>query len=236
MEHSYYLDLRFVPPGVPPHSHAYAILHELNHHEILKIWSPDEPTLLIAQLQHQMRHTLLTSVAQDGNGWAIEVRVRDDQELLPLVQTLRRDHDHLDRRFVQAMRHLQTGQLAEGLLAVAELEHSLRAHIAMENELLAPLGRQGAPQATDLMLREHEDLLIQLALIAEIRDSSAGPRELDTWLGLLAASLNKHESREESLLFPEWTRVLARKPDQKKLLAEVRDRLGALSTPASGTT
>ncbi|MDA8390819.1 MAG: hemerythrin domain-containing protein [Gammaproteobacteria bacterium] len=234
MVYRYYLDLRFVPPGVPPQSHAYTILHRLNAHETLKIWSPEEPTLLVAQLQHQMRHTLLTSVTRDGDGWAITIRVRGDREPLPLVDTLRRDHDHMDRQFVHAMQLLAGDRPAEGVAAVTQLQSHLRAHIAIENELLAPLGQKGAPEATGLMLREHNDLLDQLALIGELCDTAAEPRDLDTWLGLLAASLNKHESREESLLFPEWARVLARKPDQENLLAEVRSRLGTLSAPESG--
>ncbi len=102
MAYSYYLDLRFVPPGIVHHIHAYAVLRELGPHEILKVRSPYDPALFLLPLQHLVDHTLVTAVTPDGGGWTIEVRTRRTDE--SLIDTLHRDHNQLDDRFADAIR------------------------------------------------------------------------------------------------------------------------------------
>ena len=107
------------------------------------------------------------------------------------------------------------------------LDRALRTHILLENDLLAPLSARDLEEPTLLMRREHDDILIQLDAIQEV---CVAPEEscqdLDTWLGLLAASLNKHEFREETLLFSAWERATG---THKSLLDEVRRRLSSLA-------
>ncbi len=222
----YVLDLRLMPDGVSAHSYVYSILRELGPGEGLRLWTPDDPALLMAQLQHQMRHKLVWSSVYDQAGWLIHMRIRGADEPLPLADTLQRDHEKMDARLVRALAHLADRDWCAAVGEVADLGRALRAHIAIENELLAPLGGARVAEATAIMRREHDDVLVQLDQIGEVCVSSGDNcQELDTWLGLLAASLNKHEHREESLLFPYWTRVLAQRPSSDELLREVRSRL-----------
>ncbi len=222
----YVLDLRLVPAHVSPHSYVYSLLRELGPDESLRAWTPDDPTLLMAQIQHQMRHKLVWSSVFDQTGWLITMRIRNADEPLPLADTLRRNHEQMDGRLVQAFTYLGCRDWRAAVGEVASLDVALRTHIVTENELLAPLGGASVAEATAIMRREHDDVLVQLEMIAEVCASSVeNCQELETWLGLLAASLNKHEHREESLLFPRWMRVLMQLPSRNELLTEVRSRL-----------
>ncbi|MHB8253007.1 MAG: hypothetical protein ACYDEV_04775 [Acidiferrobacter sp.] len=224
----YVLDLRLAPAHIAPHRYAYSVLRELNANEAVRIWSPEDPTFLMAQLQHQMRHALIWSAVTDGQGWLIHVRVRGANEPLSLVDTLRRDHETLDLRLVNTLTLLARHEWAAAVDEATRLDRTLRAHILLENELLAPLASAKAVEATAIMRREHDDIVVQLDMMTELREGAADEsQELEVWLGLLAATLNKHEYREESLLFPSWERVIAKRPDQEALLAEVRMRLDA---------
>ncbi len=224
------LDLTALPPDIAPYRYVYARLRECAPGESLCLWSPEEPGLFLEQLQHQMRHTLVWSMTPDGRGWLIHVHIRSEEEALPLADTLRRDHETVDHRVVAIMAHLGRADWPQAVEATLRLGRALRAHIDLENELLAPLGLNQAPELTALMKREHDEIVAQLDILDEVagRDQEAC-HELDTWLGLLAASLNKHEYREESLLFPHWTRALALRPDRDALLDTVRERLAAAS-------
>ena len=231
----YVLDLRLTPAQVAPYRYAYSVLRDLGSREAMHIWSPEEPTLLMAQLQHQMRHTLIWSVASDGLGWLVHVRVRGAYEPLPLVDTLRRDHESMDLRLVNALALAAGHSWREAVAEAAHLDQALRAHILLENELLAPLASSKAPEATTIMHREHDNIALQLDMVAETCGSSEDQcQDLHIWLSLLAATLNKHEHREETLLFPIWERTIAQRSDQKTLLAEVRRRLdGSMFQEAS---
>lgn len=223
----YVLDLRLMPAHVSRHSYIYSLLRELGPGERLRVWTPEDPALLMAQIQHQMRHSLVWTSVDDQTGWLITMHIRSADEPLPLADTLRRDHEQMDGRLVQAFTYLGHRDWSAAVGEVASLDAALRAHIVIENELLAPLGGASVAEATAIMRREHDDVLVQLEMIAEVCAASAhNCQELETWLGLLAASLNKHEHREESLLFPRWTRVLALLPARDELLTEVRSRLG----------
>ena len=226
----YVLDLRLKPANVSSHSYVYSLLRELGPGEGLRVWTPDDPILLMAQIQHQMRHKLVWSSVCDQSGWLITMHVRSADEPLPLADTLQRDHEKMDGLLVQALTHLARRDWRAAVGEVRGLDQSLRAHIALENELLAPLGGAPTAEATAIMHREHDDVLVQLDAIEEICASSVEKcQELDTWLGLLAASLNKHEHREESLLFPHWARVLAQRSDRDDFLTMVRLRLDEMT-------
>lgn len=222
----YVVDLRLMPAGVSPHGYVYSILRELGPGEGLRLWTPDDPNLLTAQIQHHLRHKLVWSSVFDQTGWLVSMRIRGADEPLPLAATMQRDHEKMDARLVRALRHLADRHWLAAVGEAADLGRALRAHIAIENELLAPLGGAPVAEATAIMRREHDDVLVQLDRIEEVCSSPGdNGQELDTWLGLLAASLNKHEYREESLLFPCWTRALAQHPSCDELLREVRSRL-----------
>jgi len=224
------LDLRLTPAHITPYRYAYSVLQELGPGQDMQIWSSEDPSLLMEQLQYQMRHALVWSATSDGREWLITIHKRGADELLPLGGTLRRDHETMDLQLVGALRLSGAHNWREAVVEVARLDHALRTHILLENELLAPLASVKAAEATAIMRREHDDIVLQLDVIAEIRESPDDKcQELDTWLGLLAATLNKHEYREESLLFPSWERMIAQRSDRESLLAEVRARLKAVT-------
>ena len=222
----YVLDLRQTPQGVPVSTYAYSVLREMGPGESLRIWSPEDPTLLMAQLQNHMRHTLVWHAVTDGQGYLVTLHIRGPDEALALTDTLRRDHDDMDARLVRALSLVNGGHWREAVSEVTAFDHALRAHILIENDLLAPLAARDAGEPTALMRREHDDILVQLDAIQEV---CAAPEEscadLDTWLGLLAASLNKHEFREEALLFGAWERAAS--VGHGTLLNEVRRRLSS---------
>lgn len=224
----YVLDLRLAPQGVPWATYAYSILRDMGPGETMRIWSPDEPTLLMAQLQNHMRHTLVPEVATDGQGYLITLHIRSPHEPLALADTLRREHDEMDACLVRSLALVGAGQWTAAVAEVARLDHTLRTHILLENELLAPLAAREAQEPTSLMRREHDDILVQLDAIQEVcQASEEACGELDTWLGLLAATLNKHEYREEVSLFGLWERASGRKG--APLLDEVRRRLAPVA-------
>jgi iron-sulfur cluster repair protein YtfE (RIC family) len=225
----YVLDLRFTPQGVPVPTYAYSVLRDISPGESLRIWSPEEPTLLMAQLQNHMRHTLVWRAATDGQGYLITLHIRGPGEALALGDTLRRDHDEMDARLVRSLSLVNGGHWREAVSEVTAFDRALRAHILIENDLLAPLAARAAEEPTALMRREHDDILVQLDAIQEVcAASEESCKDLDTWLGLLAASLNKHEFREETLLFGAWERAAG--VGHETLLNEVRRRL---SSPAA---
>lgn len=220
------LDLRLTPPGITVPSYAYSVLRESRPGELLWMWSPDEPALLMAQLQTHLRHTLVWSATPDGHGFLIKLHVRGPDEPLSLTDTLRRDHDTLDKQLVAALSFVAARCWDEAVLAVAYVDRGLRAHILLENDTLSALASEKEVEPTAIMRREHNDILAQLDILADVCGSSAEQcRELDTWLSLIAATLNKHEFREETLLFPAWERALRHRPDAASLLAETRHAL-----------
>ncbi len=220
----YVLDLRLAPRGVPPATYAYAILREMGPGETMRVWSPEEPTLFMAQLQNHMRNTLVWEVATDGQGYLITLHIRGPHEPLALGDTLRREHDDMDACLVRSLALVGAGRWTESVAEVARLDRTLRAHILLENDLLAPLAVREAREPTSLMRREHDDILVQLDAIQEVCQAAGEScAELDTWLGLLAATLNKHEYREEVSLFGLWERASDRRG--AALLDEVRRRL-----------
>ncbi len=223
------LDLRLRPQGLTPSMYLYPQLRELRPGTRLRIWSPDEPTLLMAQLQNHLRHALVWSAVTDGQGYLITLHIRSPEEALSLTDTMRRDHDDMDYALVAALEALRDARPGVAVAAMTRLDHALRVHILIENELLAPLTAHCAAEPTALMRREHDDILLQLDAIAEACAGGDQAHELDIWLSLLAASLNKHEFREETLLFPAWERAVRDDAGRQPLLAEVRRRLAAAS-------
>ncbi len=74
--------------------------------------------------------------------------------------------------------------------------------------MLAPvLGPAPGFEPLDTMLREHEDLLAQLAVVEAALDDE--PWELESYVAMLSGTLAKHEHREETGLFPVWDLRLA---------------------------
>lgn len=226
MTYRYFIDLRLTPVGTAFHAHVYSVLRTLDVDAQIRIWTPEDPILLIKQLQHQMRNNLVCTVAPQGLGWLLDIHIRNDIEPLPLVGTLLRDHEHLDKKLIHVLSILAQGTWSDAVSQMREIDRSLRSHIEVENNILAPLTPSHAAEAVALMRHEHDDLVNQLNIAKEVYQSIGEQREeLKLWLSLIAATLNKHEHREESLLFNEWERAIQRHPDKKNILHEVREQI-----------
>lgn len=223
------VDLRRMPPA-SAHGRALHAVHDMRPGREVILLTDEDPRLLLSQLQHDLRHRLAMQVMPHAGGWRVSVQSREHTRPETLFDVLSRDHERLDRLFVRAHGEVQAQRLPTARVLLGDVTTGLRRHIQIENEILAPRfelprDRFGSDPLS-VMLREHEDIVQQLIIIEELLTSTdVDAAELDTWLGLLSATLSKHEGREETRLFPLWDAQLARYPDAAKLLGEVQARL-----------
>lgn len=193
----------------------------------------EEPSLVLQSLDLQLRHKLAWTIEREkGGGWRAEIRHRIDVAPSDLVDLLIRDHRRLDGFFAQALQLANRNRLSAALPLITEFAAGIRRHVAAENDLLAarlPLPREPAgADPLSVMLREHDEILGQLALIEGCFESGAPDAgEVSAFLAILSGTLAKHEHREESNLFPIWGAHLAREPQasREELLVRVREML-----------
>ncbi len=143
---------------------------------------------------------------------------------------LTRAHGHMDRELARILILLNRGDAAGAMPRVRELAAGLRKHIAAENEILAPYFAAARSQSpadpAAIMLREHDDILSQLAIVeSALEESAPDAGEAAIYAGLLSGTLAKHEYREENNLFPQWRAVLKAAPEAER--AELAARLTA---------
>ncbi len=224
------LDLRHLPPGRPAHTEAFYALKELPSGAQLMLITAEDPQLLVAQLQLQLRNRLAATVERAGADWHVHLRRREETAAVNLMDLLSRDHERLDRLFSDAIVHVGAGRVEAALPALREFLTGLRRHIHLENEFLAPrfpLPRDPhGSDPTSTMLREHDDILRQAQIIEELLNApEVDIGEADTWFGLLAATLSKHEGREETRLFPMWDALLNREGETAAVLARAQQIL-----------
>ncbi len=202
-----------------------------------------EPTLMMHSLNLQLRHRLNWQVIEAAPGlWRVSIRHRDDVAPADLMDILSRDHQRLDELFGLSLQLVNAGRVAEGIPLIMEFSDGLKRHVHVENDILVPAfrGPDTGPVAT--MLREHDDILVQLTLIESY--CSAGESvpawELSPFLAILSGTMAKHENREEQNLFPQWDHALrqASPEDKQALMAQVQQELAGLPVPGqnSGTT
>lgn len=230
------VDLRELAGDAGIHGWALHAVHDLRPGHPVTLITADDPRLLVSQLQHDLRHRIATEITQASGEWRVYVRSRDETEPQTLFDILARDHERLDRLFVQAHTEVQVGRLATGRALLIDFFAGLRRHIAVENELLVPrfaLARDSlSSDPTSVMLREHDDILQQTVIIEDLfANDELDASEIVIWLGLLEASLSKHEGREETRLFPLWDARLLQQPDAADIRHLVRARLENTETP-----
>ncbi len=224
------VDLRVRPAGVPAHTYAFHALKSLGPGEEVLLISSENPQLVMVQVQHQLRHRLSWAILERGDPfWSVRVRNREESEPEALLDILSRDHVRLDKLLVRATERLrQDGRAA--VPAVREFMQSLRRHIRVENDVIAPLMPSGLDADSEspvtTMRREHEDILKQAEIIEEIMSrASPDPLEAETWFSLLSATLAKHEHREETRLLPLWDAHLRKLDDTVGLIERVKQEL-----------
>lgn len=191
----------------------------------LRLLTREEPALLMASLNLQFREALAWESRSVGGHWETRVHRAAGAGRRDLVERLVQDHRRMDAQLARALRHLNAAELpaAQGLLEA--FATGLRLHVRAENDLLAPALSPGAPSgAVETMLREHEELLEQLAAVEAGLGGEAW--ELETYVAMLSGTLAKHEHREETLLFPAWRAKLAAMEDAARERLEKALALG----------
>lgn len=196
---------------------ALPVLRELAPGTVVAILTRTDPRLAMDSIELALRHAIAWRAGRDAAGrYRVEVRRREEAAAADLVDVLQRDHRALDVCLAQALARVNAGDAAGAKPLVAQLAVSLRRHIRVENEVLAPRlggGAAGPEEPLTIMLREHDEILRQVAALEETSAPAApDAAELSAFVAILSGTLAKHEHREESNLFPRWQTALRALP------------------------
>ncbi len=220
------IDLRG-EPGSRVHTAAFYAVKDLRRGDRLVLLTAEDPSLVMASIDLQLRGTIAAAIGPADGGWRTEVTLRDDAVPAGIVDLLTRDHRRLDATFAVALRRVNAGDLAGARPLVTEFAVGIRRHVEVENEVLAPVLPH--PAASDgvghveIMLREHEEILRQLAEVEALFAGDAPEAwEVEPFIAILSGTLAKHEYREEANLFPVWEAAVARLPDAERAALEAR--------------
>jgi uncharacterized protein (DUF2249 family)/hemerythrin-like domain-containing protein len=233
--HTTTVDLCDEPPA-RVQAAAFAALRDLAPGRTVVLLTAQEPALMLESLDLQLGHRLVWTVTDQGGRWRVEVRHRADAAPRDVFDLLRREHVRLDHLLAQALRLLDRGEAAEARAVFARFARMIAAHVRVENDLLAPFfaGAGTAAAAAAAMVREHASVMEQVALLeSSLAPESADAAEASAFCALLAATLAKHEHREENELFPLWRAAWAAKsaPERERMMRRVE---AALAPPAGG--
>lgn len=207
------VDLRGEPPSRVQTAAFYEV-RDLGPGETVLLVTAEDPALMMQSLDLQLRETLAWRSEATPGGYRTRVQLRSDTDVAGTVDLLVRDHRRLDELFATALRRVNANDVVGARSLVEAFAAAIRKHVALENELLAPiLPRPRGPDGSDhveIMLREHEDILRQLAEVESCFAESGTPEawEVEPFIAILSGTLAKHEYREESNLFPHWHAAL----------------------------
>lgn len=222
------LDLRGL--GSHAHTRAYYTLKELGPAQVFDVLIDQPPEMLMESVSLQLRHGIHWQIDAAGPPlWRLSVRRREDVEPVDLVDLLTRDHLRIDRLFASALHKVNAGDLAGAEPDFRAYVSGLRRHLQIENELIVPLldlpRHPSGQDPTSVMLREHEEILEQTALLEGFfNEGVEAAWEVAPFFALISGALAKHEGREESNLFPHWSRALRALPDGgAELLARAKE-------------
>jgi hemerythrin-like domain-containing protein len=219
------LDLR-AEPGTRVQTAAFYAIKDLRRGESLVVLTAEDPALVMASIDLQLRGIIASASAPTAEGWRTEVRRREDAAPTGIVDLLTRDHRRLDELFAVALRRVNAGDLAGARPLVEAFASGIRRHVATENDVLAPAlphpaGPDGAGHV-EIMLREHDEILRQLAEVEALFGGAEAPEawEVEPFVAILSGTLAKHEYREEANLFPVWEAAIARLPEPVRTALE----------------
>lgn len=222
------VDLRGEPPARVLTAAFYAV-RDLGPGESLTLVTAEDPALVLASLNLQLRDALAWEATAEAGAWHATVRRRADTAPAGVIDVLVRDHHRLDELFARALRRVNASDLDGARPLVTGFAAGLRRHLEVENELLArELPAVVAPDGTDhvaIMRGEHDEILAQLAEVEATLGAGAPEAwEVEPFVAILSGTLAKHEHREETNLFPHWQAALVRLGPERAqaLLASVQ--------------
>ncbi len=201
---------------------AHAAVRELRPGGALRLLTRDDPALLLRSLNLQLRDALAWSSDLRADGWEATVRLVLDTPVQDALDALTRDHRRLDELLGRVLRRLNAGDAAGAKPMLDDFAAGLRRHVEAENLIVAPeLGPQPAVEPLEVMLHEHEQLLLQLDEVEKCfaeAPAEAVPEawEVEPFVAILSGTLAKHEHREEGNLFPLWAARLALRPAHER--------------------
>ncbi|MDA8095468.1 MAG: hemerythrin domain-containing protein [Betaproteobacteria bacterium] len=222
-----------------------AVLHALQalaRGEAVEFLTAVDPAHAMAVANLQWRDMLAWETRTAGRGrWRTVVRRREDVAPSDAVDVLMRDHKRLDALFAHALQSVNEGRMRQTAADLQGFAEGLRRHIHVENDVLHPLFSrpQGSPEAESAvaMLREHEEILAQTALLEDFFASGL-PRaqEVAAFFAILSGLLAKHEHREEIGLFPYWRAAISHAPTAvgAHLLATAREAVEGRASAKEG--
>ena len=210
---------------------ALAAVKELGRGKACRLLTRNDPRLLMASLNLQLRDALSWETAPRAGHWETIVQLAVDTAPRDAIEVLLRDHRRLDELLGRTLRVLNAANLAAARPMLEEFAAGLRRHVNAEDTLVAcALDPDSRPEALQAMQREHADLVRELAILeSELASGEAREAwEIEPFAALLSATLAKHEQREEHAVFPLWREALeARGQGERDALRErVRAALG----------
>lgn len=191
----------------------------------------EEPSLLMASLNLQLRENLAWEVVEADGAWRVTVRHREDVASDDVLVLLAADHKRMDGLLARALGLLNQGNVAAAAPLLREFVTALQRHVGFEDGVLAMLlgaAQAATGQPAEIMLREHREIARQLALVEEtLAADPVDATELGVYCAILSGSLAKHEYREEHNLFPLWRVALLRRGNEERgsLLARAKEAL-----------
>jgi hypothetical protein len=209
---------------------ALAAVRELRPGRALRLLTREDPALLLRSLNLQLRDALAWGSDLRADGWEATVRLALDTPVQDALDALTRDHRRLDELLGRVLRRLNAGDAAGARSLLDAFAAGLRRHVEAENLIVAPeLGPQPAVEPLEVMLHEHDELLLQLEEVekcfAEASPAVPEAWEVEPFVAILSGTLAKHEHREEANLFPIWAARLARRPAAER--EALRQRVSA---------
>ncbi|MHB1677180.1 MAG: hemerythrin domain-containing protein [Sulfuriferula sp.] len=211
---------------------AFQAVTGLQRGECIYLLTGQEPSLMLQSLNLQLRHRLNWQTEEEAPGkWRVLIRHREDVAPNDLMDILSRDHQRLDELFSLALKFANSGQPNEAVPLIIEFAAGLKRHVHVENDILVPVFRGPNTEPVATMLREHDDILVQMAIIESYCTGREPVQvwELASFLAILSGTMAKHENREEQNLFPQWDSALrhASLEDRQALLAQVQQILSS---------
>lgn len=192
-----------------------------------------EPTLLMASLNLQLRENLAWDIVEADGDWRVTVHHREDVAATDVLALLAADHKRIDGLLARALGLLNQGDAAAAVPVLREFAVALNRHVAFEDgELAVSLGaaQAAADQPPAIMLREHREIAQQLSLVGDtLAVDPVDGSELGVYCAILSGTLAKHEYREEHNLFPLWRVALSRRSEGERtsLLGRAREALAS---------